>query len=230
MKKLLSIILSAFMLILFADLAVAQQPVIKFKFGKIKVNVKKEARRLKKQGWTNVQGELPLDAQLAKKFALAEEVDEKGLPKWFVSEQTATMDIESAAKNSALTYAKIELTRLLESTVNGLIETDFGGQETGKDEGVGLSKSLGAASELFSKELGMLKPVSTLVKENKDGYTYRVAIAYNFELAMEMYKKQLRLTMADESKEVRGKMEKLLMKELSSDNVINYSQPDQPAE
>ena len=42
MKKLLSIILSAFMLILFADLAVAQQPVIKFKFGKIKVNVKKD--------------------------------------------------------------------------------------------------------------------------------------------------------------------------------------------
>lgn len=230
MKKLLTLTLSAFMLISFADVAVAQQPTIKFKFGKIKVNVKKEARRLKKQGWTAVPGELPLDAQLAKKFALQEEVDEKGVAKWFVAEQTATFDIESEAKNLAFTYAKIELARLLESTVNALIETNFGGEQTGKDQGVGFSKALGAASEIVSKEFGMLKPVSTLVRENKDGYSYRVALAFNFETAMDMYKKQIRLSMADESKEVRDKMEKLLMKELTNDNVINYSQPDQPAE
>ena len=74
--------------------------------------IKKEAKKLEKEGWTVKPGELPIVDQLVRSRRVQLEEDENG-EKWFIGAASSIGGIYDAARMQALTLAKTELAVLI---------------------------------------------------------------------------------------------------------------------
>ena len=89
------------------------------KVGKV---VKKEAKRLKKEGWQVKPGALPLDKQLERAYLMQYEYDEDLFPKYIMGEASSVGESYDAAKTAALSLAITNLAGQIQTEVTALIE------------------------------------------------------------------------------------------------------------
>lgn len=78
--------------------------------------IKKEAKKLEKEGWTVKPGELPIVDQLVRSRRVQLEEDENG-EKWFIGAASSIGGIYDAASMQALTLAKTELAGLIKTNL-----------------------------------------------------------------------------------------------------------------
>jgi hypothetical protein len=221
MKKIISMLV-AVAIVAVSQVATAQNK--KFKFVKIARDTKKEVKKLEKDGWSNLPGDMPIGQQLNNAWAKEGEIDEEGLPKWVVATGEAVAEFQSVAEMQALELAKLNLVRLLESQMRSVVETEQGNNRIDPQTAASISKTMEVATNKVSKKLSRVMPIVKMQKQVKGKNTQmQVKIAYNYALARKAILDEMKLEMQNESEDMRNKYESFLNPELYKQGEIKNS-------
>lgn len=172
---------------------------------------RKEAKKLKKEGWQTAPGALPMDKQLDKSYLMQYEQDDMGYPKFLMGEAMSIGQNYDGAKMQALELAKQNLAGQIQTEVTALVENTVANEQLEPEEAATVTKSVMASKNLISQSIGRVVTVvevyRTLPNKNKE---VQVRIAYNSDMAKAAAKKAIRKDLENKGDELHGKLDKLL--------------------
>lgn len=201
----------------------------KFKLVKISRDTKREVKKLEKDGWKNLPGDMPIGQQLNSAWAKEAEVDDEGLPKWVVATGESVAEFQSTAEMQALELAKLNLVRLLESQMRSVVETEQANNRLDAKSAASISKTMEVATNKVSKKLSRVMPVVKMQREVKKNTQIQVKIAYNYALARKAILDEMKLELQNESEDMRAKYDKFLNPEMYKQGEISNVAGEQPA-
>ncbi|HAE24010.1 MAG TPA: hypothetical protein DCG33_01600 [Prevotellaceae bacterium] len=172
---------------------------------------RKEAKRLKKQGWQSAPGALPLEKQLDKSYMMQMEYDADMFPKYIMAEAMSIGENYDAAKMQAIELAKQNLAGQIQTEVTALIENTVANKQLEAEEAASIVQTISAAKNLISQSIGRTIPVvevyRSLPNKNKE---VLVRLAYSQEMAKAAAKKAVREELEKKGEELHNKLDKLL--------------------
>ena len=125
---------------------------------------RKEAKKLKKQGYYVAPGALPMDKQLEKSWMKQYEENDEGYPKYFVSQGTSVGETQSGAKIQATEVAKLDLAGQISNNIAALIENSIANQQLNTEDAATVTKTVAASKNLIAQELGGVLPMVEFYK------------------------------------------------------------------
>lgn len=172
---------------------------------------RKEARKLKKQGWQVAPGALPLEKQLDKSYMMQYEYDEEMFPKYLMGEAMTIGENYDAAKMQALELAKQNLAGQIQTEVTALIENTVANEQMAAEDAASITRSVMASKNLISQSIGrvitVMEVYRTGARKNKE---LLVRIAYNSEMAKAAAKNAVRQDLENKGDELHKKLDELL--------------------
>ena len=172
---------------------------------------RKEAKKLKKDGWTTAPGALPIDRQLDKSYLMQYETDEQLYPKYVMGEAMSIGENYDAAKMQALELAKQNLAGQIQTEVTALVENTVANKQLSAEQAASVTQSVMASKNLISQSLGRVIPVvevyRTLPNRNKE---VLVRIAYNSAMAKEAAKKVVREDLEKKGDNLHKDLDKIM--------------------
>lgn len=172
---------------------------------------RKEAKKLKKEGWTTTPGALPLEKQLDKSYLMQYEYDEEMFPKYIMGEAMSIGSNYDAAKMQALELAKQNLAGQIQTEVTALIENTVANEQLEAEQAASITRSVMASKNLISQSIGRVLPVMevyrTLSNKNKE---VLIRIAYNSNMAKKAAKKAIKEDLEKKGDDLHNKLDELL--------------------
>lgn len=172
---------------------------------------RKEAKKLKKEGWITAPGALPLEKQLDKSYLMQYEYDEEMFPKYIMGEAMSIGGNYDAAKMQALELAKQNLAGQIQTEVTALIENTVANEQMEAEQAASITRSVMASKNLISQSIGRVVPVMevyrTLPNKNKE---VLVRIAYNSDMAKKAAKKAIKEDLEKKGDDLHNKLDELL--------------------
>lgn len=172
---------------------------------------RKEAKRLKKEGWTTAPGALPLDKQLDRSYLIQYEFDENMYPKYIIGEGMSVGGNYDAAKMQALELAKQNLAGQIQTEITALIENTIANKQLSAEEVASVTQSVMASKNLITQSIGrtitVVEAYRTLQNKNKE---VLVRIAYNSDMAKKATKDIVRKDLELRGDELHGDLDRLL--------------------
>ena len=172
---------------------------------------RKDAKKLKKEGWITVPGALPLEKQLDKSYMMQMEYDEDMYPKYLMGEAMSIGENYDAAKMQALELAKQNLAGQIQTEVTALIENSVANKQLANEDASSLTQSIMGAKNLISQSIGRTIIVMECyrVKTNKNKEVL-VRIAYNGAMAKAAAKRAIQDELKSKSEDLQKKLDQLL--------------------
>lgn len=172
---------------------------------------RKDAKKLKKEGWTTVPGALPLEKQLDKSYMMQMEYDEDMYPKYLMGEAMSIGENYDAAKMQALELAKQNLAGQIQTEVTALIENSVANEQLANEDATSVTQSIMGAKNLISQSIGRTIIVMECyrVKTNKNKEVL-VRIAYNGAMAKAAAKRAIQDELKSKSEDLQKKLDQLL--------------------
>jgi hypothetical protein len=201
----------------------------KFKHVKVARDTKKEVRKLEKEGWTNIPGDMPVSQQLNNAWAKEAELDGEGFPKYIVANGESGGEFQSAAEMQAIELAKLNLVGLLETQMRSVIETEQGNNRLDAKTAASLSKTLQVATNKVSKKLKRVIPISKLMRKRGKQTEIQVKLAYSYALAQQAILDEMKLEMQAETEDMRAKYDEFLNPEIYKQGEIRNSAGETPS-
>ncbi|MCQ2183329.1 MAG: hypothetical protein MJY89_08020 [Bacteroidales bacterium] len=166
--------------------------------------VKKEARKLSKEGWKAM--ELSLEKMIQNTWEKEILYDEDGYPKYIYVTTQATASNYSAAQMEAQNVAKIRIASLLSSTVASLADVALQNQEIDPRQAESMSNVAEKAKVLVSGKLGRLMVPLNIYKEGPEGYTVRNTVMYDMKQATKLMYDAINSNLPEADKDKLGKV------------------------
>lgn len=157
---------------------------------------RKEAKRLKKEGWIVTPGSLSLERQLDRAYMFEMDVDEEMNPVYIIGEGQSIGENYDAAKLQASELARQQIAGKIESETTTIIDNLVGNKQLGAEEAETITTLLSEGKTIFSQKLGRIQPVIEC---------YRV---------LENKNKEVLVRLATKENSVRGIVKKYLLDEL----------------
>lgn len=155
--------------------------------------VKKEAKRLKKEGWLVKPGALPMEKQLEKSYLMQYEYDEDLYPKYIMGEASSVGENYDAAKIAAMSVATTNLAGQIQTEVTALVENTVANKQISPEDAASITETVMASKNVISQSIGKVIVVMEVYRINsKKNNEVLVRIAYNGEMAKEAAKKVIR--------------------------------------
>lgn len=172
---------------------------------------RKDAKKLKKEGWITVPGALPLEKQLDKSYMMQMEYDEDMYPKYLMGEAMSIGENYDAAKMQALELAKQNLAGQIQTEVTALIENSVANKQLANEDASSLTQSIMGSKNLISQSIGRTIIVMECyrVKTNKNKEVL-VRIAYNGAMAKAAAKRAIQDELKSKSEDLQKKLDQLL--------------------
>ena len=172
---------------------------------------RKDAKKLKKEGWITVPGALPLEKQLDKSYMMQMEYDEDMYPKYLMGEAMSIGENYDAAKMQALELAKQNLASQIQTEVTALIENSVANEQLANEDATSVTQSIMGAKNLISQSIGRTIIVMECyrVKTNKNKEVL-VRIAYNGAMAKAAAKRAIQDELKSKSDDLQKKLDQLL--------------------
>lgn len=174
-------------------------------------DARKEAKKLKKDGWQIAPGTLPIEKQLDRVYTMKYEIDDDMFPKWIMGEAMSVGENYDAAKMQALALAKQNLAGEIQTEVTGLLENNVDNKQLSPEQAASVVKTISAGKQLISQNIGrtvtVIEMYRTLKNKNKE---VRVQIAYNSKMAKEAAKKAIRDDLEKQGDDLGKKLDELL--------------------
>lgn len=172
---------------------------------------RKDAKKLKKEGWITVPGALPLEKQLDKSYMMQMEYDEDMYPKYLMGEAMSIGENYDAAKMQALELAKQNLAGQIQTEVTALIENSVANEQLANEDATSVTQSIMGAKNLISQSIGRTIIVMECyrVKTNKNKEVL-VRIAYNGAMAKAAAKRAIQDELKRKSEDLQKKLDQLL--------------------
>lgn len=157
-------------------------------------DARKEAKRLKKEGWIVSPGQLPLEKQLDRSYRMQMEYDENLFPKYIMADAQSIGENYDAAKTSATSLAITNLAGQIQTEVSALIENTVANKQMEAGDAASIVETVMASKNLISQSIGKTIPVVECYREVKKGGNKEVLvrIAYNGEMAKQAARKAVR--------------------------------------
>lgn len=174
-------------------------------------NARKEAKRLRKEGWQTAPGALPMEKQLDKSYLMQQEYDDNLFPKYLMGEAMSIGENYDAAKMQALELAKQNLAGQIQTEVTALIENTVANKQLQPEEAASVIQSISAGKNLISQSIGRVLTVVEVYRSvsNKNKEVL-VRIAYNAEMAKAAAKQTVREELEKKGQDLHNKLNQLL--------------------
>lgn len=216
--KSLKLLLAVLSLFLISE-ASAQK---KFKFEKTSRDIKKEAKKLEKDGYSVFPGAVPIKQQLNKSIQMQLETNEEGFPKWITGQAEATGQTQAAAQAAALDMAKTVLIGKLETDMRAVIETEVANNQLNTEEAASIQKTMQVSTNKIAKKLTRTITLSEFYKKaGKENIHVSIIIGYSYELARQAILDEMKRELQVESEEMRLKHDKFLNPEIYNQGTIH---------
>lgn len=172
---------------------------------------RKEAKRLKKEGWQVKPGALPLEKQLERAYLMQYEYDENQFPKYIMGEASSVGENYDAAKVAANSLAVTNLAGNIQTEVTALLENTVANKQLSPEEAASISETVMSSKNLISQSIGRTVPVMECFRINsKKNHEVLVRIAYNSEMAKEAAKKAVREELEKKGQNLHEQLDKAL--------------------
>jgi len=205
MKKLFLILVSMFTLsgILVAKPALSEKEILKM--------AKKEAKRLKKDGWTVAPGALPMEVQLQRRYTKEYDLDDNEQNLYYLGTSQPTAQFFDAASLQAAALCKLDIAGQLGGKMKAIIEAEVGNKQTSgamsTEEAVSVAQVTAAISEIVQANLRDIIPLFEVMKKLPNG---NVQIQRTVAYARSMAEKAAKEAVAGElEKKMKGLSKKL---------------------
>jgi len=172
---------------------------------------RKEAKRLKKEGWLTTPGSLPMDKQLQDAGTKLNTTDEKGNVAFITADGNAVAENKTAAEMQAIEMGKLQLGGLIETNINSLISGNIANAQLSTTDAASVTEVVQSSKNLIAMELGYVNPVVKLYRDipgNK--VEVQVKLFYDVKQSLEVAKKVVRKELKDKLKLNEEKLEKLM--------------------
>ena len=179
---------------------------------KVDKNTKKEAKRLKKEGWQVKPGALPLEKQLERSYLMQYEYDENLFPKYIMADAQSIGQNYDAAKTSAISLAITNLAGQIQTEVTALVEQTVANKQLEANEAASIVETVMSAKNLISQSIGRTIPVVECYREVKKGGNKEVLVrlAYNGEMAKLAAKKAVKDELEKKGANLHQQLDKVL--------------------
>ncbi len=172
---------------------------------------RKKAKKMKKQGYYEAPGALPMDKQLENAFIKQNMEDEDGYPKYITASGNSVAGSQTAAHLQAMETAKLTLAGTISTNVAALIENNIANEQFTKEEAATVTKIVSASKNIIAQELGRVIPLTEMYKEvGDDNIQADVMIAYDSKTAMIKAKEIVRRQLSEETEALQDKLDKML--------------------
>lgn len=172
---------------------------------------RKDAKKLKKEGWITVPGALPLEKQLDKSYLMQMEYDDDMYPKYLMGEAMSIGENYDAAKMQALELAKQNLAGQIQTEVTALIENSVANKQLANEDAASVTQSIMEAKNLISQSIGrtiiVMECYRTKTNKNKE---VLVRIAYNGAMAKTAAKRAIQDELKSKGEDLQKKLDQLL--------------------
>ena len=174
---------------------------------KVSKATKKEAKRLKKEGWQPIG--LPLETQLERAYLKQLEETETGYPVYIVGEGKSFGKTFNTAKNAANEVAKNEIVGKMQAQITSLTELSLDNNQLSPNDAVSIDKVLTASKNLVVKRLSRVIELVEFQREKDGGEEVLVRLAYNQKMALEEMKSVMQQELEKEDKDLHEELDKI---------------------
>ena len=173
--------------------------------------VKKEAKRLSKEGWQVKPGALPLEKQLERVYLMQCEYDESLFPKYIMGEASSVGGNYDAAKTAAISLAITNLAGQIQTEVAALVENTVGNKQLSAEDAASITETVMGSKNLISQSIGRTIPVMECYRINsKKNNEVLVRLAYNAEMAKEAARKAVRQELEQKGENLHEQLDTVL--------------------
>lgn len=178
---------------------------------RVSKTTKKEAKRLKKEGWVVSPGALPLEKQLERSFLMEFEYDANQFPKYIMANAQSIAENYDAAKTAATSLAITNLAGQIQTEVTALVENTVANKQLDPEDAASITETVMASKNLISQSIGRVITVvecyRVLPNKNRE---VMVRIAYNGDMAKEVAKKAVRQELEKKGEKLHEQLDKAL--------------------
>lgn len=172
---------------------------------------KKEARRLKKEGWIVSPGALPLERQLERSYLMEYEYTDDLYPKYIMANAQSIAEHYDAAKTAATSLAITNLAGQIQTEVTALIENTVANNQLSGDDAVSISETVMSSKNLISQSISRTMVVVECYRVLKNNNReVMVRIAYNGDMAKQAVKKIVREELEKKGQNLHDQLDKVL--------------------
>jgi len=173
---------------------------------------RKEAKKLKKEGWLTSPGSLPLDKQLDRSYNMQMEYDENLFPKYIMADAQSIGQNYDAAKTAAISLAITNLAGQIQTEVTALVENTVANKQLEANEAASIVETVMSSKNLISQSIGRTIPVVECYREVQKGGNKEVLvrIAYNGEMAKAAAQKAVRAELEKKGANLHEQLDKVL--------------------
>ena len=171
---------------------------------------RKEAKKLKKDGFKVAPGQLPMDKQIEATWIKRYETDDKGNKKWFVTDARAVGETHSAAKLQANEVAKVNLAGQIGTEIAGLVETNIANAQLNAEEAASITETVATFKSIVGAKMGRTFTFFEADKTIGKNTEVFVTIGYSYEAAVEMSKNIIRKELKAKTKVQSEQLDKIL--------------------
>jgi Asp-tRNA(Asn)/Glu-tRNA(Gln) amidotransferase A subunit family amidase len=176
---------------------------------KVSKIVRKEAKKLEKEGWKVQGSDLPLEKQLERAYLMQYEYDENNNRKYITGVGLSTGQYYNPVRMAARQAATAELVELIQSEVKGEIDNRFMNGELENGERVSATEAVEVFQTLLEKKLEKAELIFAIYREKNNIQEVLIRLAYNSEQAMSNGKEATIQTLRERGNELAKKLEKL---------------------
>lgn len=118
--------------------------------------VRKEAKKLKKEGWVVAPGQLPLEKQLERAYNMRFVLNDKGELKYVTGDAQSIGENYDAAKMQALEIAKTRIAGNISTSVAQIVEQNIGNTQLAAGEAASVTEAIAAGKSTVAQKLGRI--------------------------------------------------------------------------
>lgn len=160
---------------------------------KVDKSVKKEAKRLAKEGWEVKPGALPLDKQLEKCYVMQYEYDDNMFPKYIMADASSIGQTYDAAKRQAISLATDNIAAQIQTEVTALVENTVANKQLAPDVAASIVETVSASKNMISQSIGRTIVAMECYRTTKNKNSeVLVRLAFNGEMAKQAALKAVR--------------------------------------
>ncbi len=172
---------------------------------------RKEAKRMKREGWYVPPGSLPLDKIIENAWMKQYAEDENGNPMYITADGNAVAESKTAGEMQAIEMGKLQLAGLIETNVSSLISGNIGNAQLSTEDAASVTEIVQSSKNIIATQLGYVNPFFKLHKNiGKDKVEVQVRLFYDVKQSLEIAKKVAREELKDKLKMNEEQLEKLM--------------------
>ncbi len=156
-------------------------------------DARKQAKELKKEGWTVGAGSLSLEKQIDRSMLRQMEQDAYGKSLYLIGEANSVGETIDAARFSAMEIAKVNLVQRMEQEIAGGIEDALANSQISADDAASAMKTVGSFRTIIQHKISGLEPLVSIYRSliNRN-YESRVVLSYPRAEMIKAMKQSLR--------------------------------------